>query len=1484
MPSPHAAELNLFHPVIQQWFTRFVGEPTAVQCAAWAAIAAHQTTLIAAPTGSGKTLAAFLAIINELLQLGIQGQLAQQTYVLYISPLKALSNDIQKNLQLPLNGIRDQLLESGIADVSIQAWVRTGDTSQAERQRMRRQAPHILVTTPESLYVLLGSASGREMLRHVRSVIVDEIHALAGNKRGAHLLLSLERLSALCESSSGICPTRIGISATQKPIALMANFLQGTRDTAVNIIDIGHSRERDLRIELPRSPLQAVMANEVWDEMYDRLAELIAQHRTTLIFVNTRRLAERAAHHLAQRLGEHAVTAHHGSLARKHRLHAEQRLKAGELRGLVCTASLELGIDIGDIDLVCQLGSPRAIATFLQRVGRSGHSIHGTPKGLLFPLSRDDLVECTALFAAIQRDELDAIQIPEQPLDVLAQQIVAEVAAQHWNATALYEQFRRTWSYRNLSRASYDAVLRMLVEGYSTRRGRRGAYLFHDRVQDELRTRPGARLVAILNGGAIPDQFDYDVILQPEAIFVGSLNEDFAFESIPGDIFQLGNTSYRILKIEQGRVLVEDAHGQPPNIPFWFGESPGRTNELSQAVSQLRSEISPYLDNGLDATLNWLQTSYALAPAVAQQLAEYLGCAKAALGVLPTLRDIIFERFFDDTGDMHLVIHSTYGTRVNRAWGLALRKRFCRKFNFELQASATDNHIILSLGPTHSFPLDEVVNYLHSNSVRSVLIQALLAAPMFATRWRWNTNISLAVLRLRNGKRVPAQFQRSDAEDLIALVFPDQLACLENIVGDREVPDHPLVQQTLHDCLHDTMDITALEQLYQQIAAGEVRVHCRDLTGPSPLTAEILTARPYAFLDDGAAEERRTHNVKQSPQLDLATARQLGRLNPEAVAQIQQDAWPQASNVDELHDAIVMMGFITEQEVIQATHFINAQPNPDNWPTLIEDLLQQGRITRVTHNNQEDLQNSVIPANAGIHITNAIDSRVRGNDEKMDVQSGSQTFIYVAAERLADLFVCLPHAIGTPAITPLTSTADNTTGLLALLRSRLEYLGPVTAEQLAQPLGISVGEITSALLQLEQQGFVIQGRFNTPTDQTQWCERRLLARIHRAHQQQRRREIEPVSPQDFMRFLFDWQHVAEPRQGVDALLAAMEQLEGLPLPASAWENEILPMRVQPYHSTDLDQLCNSGRLHWQRVLNSNSTARKSTVLRTTPIAFFIRRHLSHWQAWMPTTTPESSGAAQNVMALLQRSGALFFDELLAESKLLRTQLEDTLAELVANAHVTADNFIGLRALFTRNHPRWRKFANASTRRIGVGQMDDAGRWSLLKRGSNEATTAVAHIAHVLLQRYGVVFRKLLERETNLPPWRDLLYEFRRLEARDEIHGGRFVSGMSGEQYALPAAVNALRQLRLRPHNQQLIVISAVDPLNLTSVFTPTARIAAKAATRIVYRDGIAVAISEHTQLTPLQTLSDAELWEARNHILRKHQPVNYQTTDNTRPM
>ncbi|HVC28802.1 MAG TPA: DEAD/DEAH box helicase, partial [Gammaproteobacteria bacterium] len=900
--------LHIFHPATAAWFHKNFAAPTEAQAAAWPAIRAGRPSLIAAPTGSGKTLAAFLAAIDALVCEGLEHGLKDECQVLYISPLKALSNDIQKNLQAPLEGIRKELYDSGLPDVEIRAMVRTGDTSQTERERMRRTPPHILVTTPESLYILLSSDSGRKILTTVRTVIVDEIHALAGNKRGAHLALSLERLSAL----TAVPAVRIGLSATQKPIEEVAHFLTGA-DASCNIIDTGHVRERRLHLELPRSPLAPVMANEVWSEIYDRLAELIRAHRTTLIFVNNRRLAERAARHLAERIGEPQITAHHGSLARAHRLDAEQRLKRGELKALVATASLELGIDIGDVDLVCQLGSPRSISVFLQRVGRSGHALGALPEGRLFPLTRDDLVECTALLDCVHRGELDALQMPDAPLDVLAQQIVAEVACREWDETQLFECLRRAWPYRSLRRDTYTEVVRMLAEGFSTRRGRRSAYLHRDAVNGKLRGRRGAKLIAVTNGGAIPDQFDYEVMLMPAGLRIGSLNEDFAFESIPGDIFQLGNTSYRMLKIEQGRVLVEDAKGAPPNIPFWFGEAPARSAELSAAVSRLRSGANDRLAAGKDLN-DWLTHDMGLDAPAAAQLTEYLATAQAALSVLPTQDTVVFERFFDEAGDQHFVIHSPFGARINRAWGLALRKRFCRKFNFELQAAALEDTIVLSLGPTHSFPLEEPARYLNPATALEVLTQAVLAAPMFGTRWRWVTTTALAVRRNRNGQRTPAAFQRADAQDLVAVVFPDQLACAENLTGAIEVPEHPLVQQTLHDCLHEVMDADGFLKLLERLQDGALKVVARDLAAPSPLAQEILSARPYAFLDDAPAEERRTLAVQARGVLSLEEAGSLAELDPQAIARVRAEVWPGARDADELHDALVVLGFLTEQE------------------------------------------------------------------------------------------------------------------------------------------------------------------------------------------------------------------------------------------------------------------------------------------------------------------------------------------------------------------------------------------------------------------------------------------------------------------------------------------------------------------------------------------------------------------------------------------
>ncbi len=1419
-----------FHPSVTTWFGRCFSAPSPVQKQAWPAIQAGQNTLISAPTGSGKTLAAFLAAIDQLVHEGLNSPLADETYVLYVSPLKALSNDIHKNLEVPLNGIRDALLENGFQDVPIRAMVRTGDTTPSERAMMKRMPPHILVTTPESLYILLTSDSGRALLKTVRNVIVDEIHALAGNKRGAHLMLSLERLEQLCDKP----PTRIGISATQKPIEEMALYLTGQHDELTQrtctIVDTGHVRRRDLAIEMTGSPLEAVMANEAWEEIYLRLQHLVEQHRTTLIFVNTRRLAERASAALANRLGEDAVTSHHGSLAKEHRLDAEQRLKSGSLRALVATASLELGIDIGDIDLVCQMGSPRSIATFLQRAGRSGHHMTGTPKARLFPLSRDDLVESAAMLDAIRRDELDRILPPEHPLDVLAQQIIAEVSGCEWNERALYRAFRCARPYNNLEEEVFVKVVKMLAEGFHTRRGRRGAYLHRDSVNGILRPRRNARLTAITNGGAIPDQFDYTVVLQPEGLVVGSLNEDFAFESMPGDIFQLGNFSYRMLKIEQGRVFVEDARGQPPTIPFWFGEAPGRTDELSHAVTRLRETIDGLLDDGRQAALEHLEQNLQLDSVASSQLVEYLAATKAVFGLIPSRKNIVFERFFDETGDMHFVVHAPLGSRVNKAWGLALRKRFCRRFNFELQAAANEDNLILSLGPTHSFPLREPAGYLNSESVEHVLIQALLDAPMFPTRWRWVTNISLAVPRMRGGKKVPAPFQRNDAEDLIALVFPDQLACFENIQGEREVPDHPLVKQVVWDCLHELMDIDGLKQVLGDIEAQRTNVIAKDLPTPSPMAHEILNARPYAFLDDTPAEERRALAVQQRRSMDPRSAADMGRLNPEAIRRVKQQAWPQPNNPDELHDAMMIAGFIAETEI--------AATDLQLWSEFLTDLQRQQRATRLSLNDE---------------------------------------ILWVAAERLQAMQVICPNHKATPRIAPVAADEASSFDMAVteIIRSRLECLGPVTVEQLGKPIGLSATEVQGALNMLEQEGFVIQGHFDLGQSSIEWCECGLLAGIHRYTLRQLRSEIEPLSPADFMRFLFCWQGLDEPAEGVAALERVMLQLEGLSLPAGSWEEDILPARLQPYYSTELDELCSSGKLTWLRLHppQGREKKRKNPAVKSTPLSFIFRPHLSAW-CRADTAAPEGiSSAALKVLKVLEQWGASFFDDLQQQTGLLKTQLESVLGELVAWGLVNSDQFQGLRAMISPQ-----KIRNRSRRRSGIqAPLAAGGRWSLIRPPiqHEDKQRRVEHIARTLLTRYSVVFRKLLERENGLPPWRDLLYVFRRLEARGEIRGGRFVQGFAGEHFALPEAVAQMRKIRKTRDAGKLITISSADPLNLTGIITPGKRINAQPGHRILYKNGKPIASNQGGEIWIDHGVPGSEHYQIRHLLLRRQNPANY---------
>ncbi len=1409
-----------FHPAVREWFTTTLGDPTSAQLQGWDSIARGQHTLIAAPTGSGKTLAAFLTAIDDLIKEGLEQPLPDEVRVLYVSPLKALSADIHTNLAEPRRGIRQIAEEAGLVAPKITAAVRTGDTTASERAAMLRTPPHILVTTPESLYLLLTAERSRRMLRTVRTVIVDEIHAVIGSRRGAHLSLSLERLQRLAERPL----LRLGLSATQKPIDAVARFLVGTRWTAdaCTIVNEGHQRRIDLGVEIPRSPLDAVMSQEVWDEYYDRLGALVTAHKTTLIFVNTRRMAERIARHLTDRLGEEAVTAHHGSLSKETRLHADTRLKHGTLRALVATASLELGIDIGHVDLVCQIGSARRIATLLQRVGRSGHTIRGVPKGRVFPTSRDDLVECAALLRSIDRGELDAIVPHDAPLDVLTQQIVAESASRDCSEEDLFALVTSAWPYRELARKDFDAVLRMAADGFDTRRGRRAALVHHDEVNHVVRGRRGSRLLAQVSGGAIPEVADYRVVLDPGDTFIGTVNEDFAIESMGGDVFQLGNSSWRVLQVAAGTVRVADARGVPPNIPFWFGEAPSRSDELSLAVSSLRTEVDQRLASSQSAALDWLMRETGLTADAADQLIAYFQEGRRALGVIPSQETLVLERFFDESGGMQLVLHAPFGARINKAWGLALRKRFCRQFNFELQAAATDDAVLLSLGPQHSFPLADVFRYLHPHTTRDVLVQAFLDAPVFQSRWRWNTTIALAVPRNRKGKKVAPQLQRMLADDLMAAVFPDAAACLENIPGDRQIPDHPLVNQTVRDCLQEAMDFDGLSRVLERIHRGEIALVARDTPEPSFFAHEILNARPYAFLDDAPLEERRAHAVQSRRTGEPSSGGDLGRLDQAAIDRVRDEIRPQPRDADELHDALLSCGFLTRAEV-------------EGTPAGLFDQLVSTRRACM--------------AQVAENIT-----------------------VAVTSERIPELLAIVPAAVLEPRLTPPASRSSrpwsSTDALVEILRGRLTIAGPITSAELSSLLSIPPSQVDGALLALEADGVVLRGRFSpAATSQhpvtlsgrsdpgsgstdpgagslTEWCERSLLARIHRYTLNRLRAEIEPVSPADFMRFLFAWQHVGAPGllRSIDGLREIVSLLDGFELSASAWERAVLPARMDHYDPQLLDMLCLAGEVGWARVsVSTFNPLDPPRLVAATPVALFLREHGDVWQRLREDADPNTRGRdlpdnARRVLDLLNARGASFFNDIVKALDLDVDAVRQAIGVLVAAGLSASDGFSGLRALVSASH---------TVPPVRDRRTHFAGRWTALRvSDSSRRDHDVETLARTLLRRYGVVFRRVLTREPTTVPWRDLTRVYRRLEARGEIRGGRFVSGMSGEQFALPDAVERLREVRRTKPDGALLTISAADPLNLAGIITAGDRVRVAGRSRIVYRDGVPIAAKE----------------------------------------
>jgi len=1335
--------LSSFDPLVQEWFLRRFGTATDPQIEGWREIAGGHDVLIAAPTGSGKTLAAFLICLDSLIRAARDNLLADQTQVVYVSPLKALSNDIRRNLEVPLAEISALAARKGIELPQIRTAVRTGDTPAWERRQMGKQPPHILVTTPESLFILLTAESSRAMLRTTTTVIVDEIHAVADDKRGSHLALSLARLDALTERR----PQRIGLSATVRPIEEVGRFL----GPATRIIDVGDRRPMDLAIEVPKDELGPVASNEMWAEIYDRVADLIRAHRTTLVFVNTRRLAERVCHALNERLGPKVALPHHGSLARSLRFEAESRLKSGELRAVVATASLELGIDIGTVDLVCQIGSPRSIAVALQRIGRSGHWVGAVPKGRIFVSTRDELLECAALVYAIRTGALEQIEIPQNVLDVLSQQIVAETACRVWNEDELYALVRGTYPYHDLPRADFDAVVTMLSDGIATSRGRSGALLHRDQVNRRLRARRGARLSAITSGGAIPDNANYSVVLEPEGKTIGTVDEDFAVESLAGDVFLLGTHSWRIKRVEPGRVRVEDAHGAPPSVPFWLGEAPGRSRELSAAVSEVRERVL----NDPSGASEFLMTRCGLDAAGAAQAIVYIQAGAAALGALPSENTVVAERFFDEGGGMQLVLHAPFGSRITRAWGLALRKRFCRTFNFELQAAATDNGLVISLGEHHSFPLDLVFAFLNPDTVEDVLRQALLPAPMFTARWRWNATRSLVLPRSRGGKKIPPPIQRMRADDLLAAVFPDQVACAENLTGPIRIPDHPLVKETINNCLHEAMDLNGLRVVLERIESGKIRVVTIDNPEPSPFSHEILNANPYAFLDDAPLEERRTRAVQMRRSLPADFAQGAGVLDAAAIEQVAAESWPSVRDADELHDALLTL--------------ISLPPVAD-WQHWFEELLRDGR--------------AYVHRRSGMDFWTAVEKREVADDA------------------------------------------------VAILRGWMESSGPMTVADLSARLGLPASEVEQALARLEAEGQVLRGHFrNTSKDSDlEWCNRRVLARIHRTTLGRLRREIEPVSAMDFQRFLCRWHHLLPGSQlhGVEGTLQIIRQLEGYEVPAAAWESQILASRIGQYKPEYLDELCLSGEVMWARLSPHpallEADGRRVRPTRLTPVALFLRENAEWLLGSSDSSIPIDalSHAAREILAYLQDRGASFFGDLVRGTRRLPSEVEDGLWELVAAGQVTGDGFENLRALIDPKRRRGEGSGRHARPRHA------AGRWSLLRHdASGAAEERVERFASQLLRRWGVVFRDLLARETIAPPWRDLLPVLRRMEARGEVRGGRFVAGFVGEQFALPDAVDLLRSVRrMTEHPEDHLRIPNADPLNLAGIILPGPRVSA----------------------------------------------------------
>jgi ATP-dependent Lhr-like helicase len=1450
---PESDDLTgLFEPYVWDWFTSAFDAPSPPQVEAWPAIARGENTLVFSPTGSGKTLAAFLWCINDLFALAGRQELRDAVHVLYVSPLKALNNDIQKNLVEPLAGIRERAASAGLDLPEVRSQVRTGDTPPSERAQMAHHPPHIFITTPESLFIILSTEKMRQAFRAVRYVIVDEIHALSDNKRGVHLSLSLERL----ERFAGRPFVRIGCSATQKPLERIAGFLAGFDDEGrprpCTIVDAGARKDLDVQVLAPVDNLLEAHFDAIWGSCYDQLLSMIRAHRTTLVFTSSRYKTERTALRLNELGADETATvgAHHGSMSKGVRLDMEDRLKRGELDALVATSSLELGIDVGSIDLVCQVESPKSVSRGLQRIGRAGHLLRATSKGRLLVTDRDDLVESAVLVRAIMDGHLDTTCIPTNCTDVLAQHVVGAVAARDWQADDLYALCRRSWCYRDLTRDDFDRVLGMLA-GYCEFEGEEAPYprIMWDRVNGVLSAERSSRLIAFTASGTIPDTADYEVYLQERETSVGQLDEGFVEDLRVGDIFVLGSSSWRVIGFDRSRVLVEDVYGRPPTIPFWLGERDSRTRGLGRMVGAFRRELAGRLDDPhVEA---WLQREYHVNGKGARSIAEYFREQRAVTGDVPSDELVLVEHFEDELGQAQIVLHSSYGVKVNNTWAMALARAVEQGHGFHPQTATTDDGILLTLAKEQAGALDpaDLPGTVSSEELEGLAREAVLESPLFRSRFRHNAVRSLLVLRAYQGRRTPVWLQNLRAS-----------ALLDACRGDL---DFPVVAETLRECMNEALDIEGLREVLERIETGEVRTRVLGTRIPSPFTHSLLLLGQYGALGANAGRERRSrlmhlHRELLRQILDEETLRNL--LDQEVVesvdARLQHRAGERrARDANELARVLIELGDLVEAPGEEMS--LEDRVAGDAAAMLAE-LVAQRRAVPVPMPTTELAPVRWIATESFALYRDAFAVALRPDAAERalleQIRTDGPLPVPVLApsadderklERLVGSYLALrlpgdgeARCVATDGWVPEDMRAGQRSrreARTAVVRNYLRRRGPVTKYEVMERYGFPESFVEAALEALVEEGVVAQGEYVPTKALPQWCWKTNLEEIHRLTLDRLRREMEPATPQEYAAFLLRWQHVHPETRlaGLDGVRQALAQLQGWETYQGAWERDILPSRIADYAPSMLDRLCYGGEVVWRRF--GHRRVRRGYI-------GFCWRQDADWlvpdpaEAEMDLTQwdEDIAGACDALRRHLRAHGACFFDDMVAGTGLDRRVALRALWHLAWTGEATCDSYeavrhaqviSGLSGCYDLMNRPGKKGVTLDdiVRHLESRRLDPTiGRWAPTERllpdaVGDEPAERARRWADLMLRRWGVVCRDMWKQEAAPPSWRDVRRALARLELTGQVQRGFFIEDLSGEQYALPEAVEAIRRARRRGEpamsDEPMIALSACDPAN-----------------------------------------------------------------------